>query len=129
VRGLRIGIDRALIAAGADVDMVRATEEAATELTRMGALMHDVTFPSPDAVVRDARSLCGVEAAVAHEATYPSRAAEYGPVLSDLLETGRSLDESGPSHCRDCNFQTGAYGSDRGGRARAHGLRSAGRRA
>jgi amidase len=92
VRGLRIGIDRALTAAGCDADMVRATDEAATVLTRIGALLRDVHFPSPDAIVRDARSLCGVEAAVAHEATYPSRAAEYGPLLAGLLETGRGLD-------------------------------------
>jgi amidase len=92
VRGLRIGIDRALIAAGADIDMVHASEEAAAVLTRIGALPRDVRFPSPDIVVRDALSLCGVEAAVVHEATYPSRAAEYGPVLAGLLDTGRSLD-------------------------------------
>jgi amidase len=92
VRGLRVGIDRALIAAGADPDMVRATEEGAAVLTRIGALPRDVSFPSPDAVVRDSRSLCGVEAAVAHEATYPSRAADYGPVLAELLDIGRGLD-------------------------------------
>jgi amidase len=92
VRGLRIGIDRDLIAAGADADMVRATEEAVAELTRLGASLRDVSFPSPDAVVRDAIPLCGVEAAVAHEATYPLRAAEYGPLLTGLLETGRTVD-------------------------------------
>jgi amidase len=92
VRGLRIGIDRALIAAGADADTVRATEEGAAVLTRKGALMRDVSFPSLDAIVRDARALCAVEAAVAHEATYPSRAAEYGPVLAGLLDAGRRLD-------------------------------------
>jgi amidase len=72
--------------------MVRATEEAAAVLTRNGALLRDVRCPSPDAVVPDALALCGVEAAVAHEATYPSRAGEYGPVLTGLLETGRALD-------------------------------------
>ncbi len=92
VRGLRLGIDRALIEACANADMLRVTEEAEAVLTRNGALMHDVKFPSADAIVRDARSLCAVEAAVAHEATYPSRAAEYGPVLAGLLDTGRSLD-------------------------------------
>jgi len=92
VREVRIGIDRALIAAGADADMVRATEEAASVLTQLGSKVMDVAFPSPDAVVRDWIPLCGVEAAVAHEATYPSRAAEYGPILAGLLETGRSLD-------------------------------------
>ena len=92
VRGIRIGIDRALTAAGSDADMVRATEEAARVLAQLGAKVRDVKFPSPDAVVRDWIPLCAVEAAVAHEATYPSRAAEYGPLLAGLLETGRSLD-------------------------------------
>jgi amidase len=92
VRGLRIGIDRGLIAAGADADMVAATEEAAAVLTRIGGLLGDVSFPLPDAVVRDALALCSVEAAVAHEATYPSRAAEYGPLLTGLLEAGRTVD-------------------------------------
>jgi amidase len=76
VTGLRIGIDRTLIAAGADADMVRATEEAAAVLTQIGASVQEVNFPSPDDVVRVAIPLCSVEAAVAHEATYPSRAAE-----------------------------------------------------
>jgi len=92
LRAVRIGIDRALIAAGADADMVRATEEAARVLAQIGAKILEVSFPSPDAVVRDWIPLCAVEAAVAHEATYPARAAEYGPLLAGLLETGRSLD-------------------------------------
>ena len=91
VRGLRIGIDRALIGAGADADMVATTEEATTVLARLGAVVRSVAFPSPDAVVRDAIPLCGAEAAVDHEATYPSRSAEYGPVLAALLEAGRIL--------------------------------------
>ena len=92
VRGLRIGIDHGLIAAGADADVQRASEDAAAVLTRMGALLHDVNLPSLDAVVRDGLALCRVEAAVAHEATYPSRAAEYGPALVRALEAGRTLD-------------------------------------
>ena len=60
-------------------------------LTRLGALPRDICFPSPDAIVRDWTPLCGVEAAVAHEATYPSRASDYGPVLAGLLELGRGL--------------------------------------
>ena len=35
VRGLRIGIDRRLISEGADADMVRASEEAASVLSRL----------------------------------------------------------------------------------------------
>jgi amidase len=92
VRGLRIGIDRRLIAAGSDEDIVRTTEEACDVFARLGAEMRDVIFPSPDQIVRDAMLLCAVEAAVAHEATFPARAGEYGPVLAGLLETGRKAD-------------------------------------
>ena len=45
VREVRVGIDRALIAAGADVDMVRATEEAARALAEIGARIQEVSFP------------------------------------------------------------------------------------
>ncbi len=92
VREVRIAIDRALTADGSDADMVRATEEAASVLALMGAKVREVRVPSPDAVVRDWIPLCAVEAAVAHDATYPSRASEYGPLLAGLLETGRDLD-------------------------------------
>jgi amidase len=34
---------------------------------------------------------CAVEAAVAHEATYPARKNEYGPILASVIETGRAL--------------------------------------
>lgn len=89
VRGLRIGIDRALIESGADADMRRVTEAAAATFAGLGASLHAVNFPPPDQIVRDAVLLCAVEAAIAHEATYPARAPEYGPVLSGLLELGR----------------------------------------
>jgi len=92
VHDLRIGIDRALIESGADADMQRVTEAAATTLANLGASLHAVNFPSPDQIVRDAVLLCAVEAAIAHEATYPARAPEYGPVLSGLLELGRKAD-------------------------------------
>jgi amidase len=92
VRGLRIGIDRRLISEGADTDMVRSCEEAVSVLSGLGGQLKKINFPSPDDVVRDAIPLCGVEVAVVHEATYPSRAAEYGPLLTGLLEAGRALD-------------------------------------
>lgn len=92
VRGIRVGIDRGFIAGGADADMVRATEGAAEVLRNLGAAIRDVSFPSSEQIVRDAFALCAAEAAVAHEKTYPSRAAEYGPVLAGLIDAGRKLD-------------------------------------
>jgi len=93
VRGLRVGIDRALNAR-ADEDMVRVSDEACAVLARLGAVVRDVVFPSPDEVARDAVLLCAIEAAVSHEATYPARAAEYGPIFAAFLDTGRNVDAS-----------------------------------
>ncbi len=92
VRGLRIGIDRALIAACADADMARITEEAAAVFAGMGAELRDVNLPPLDQIARDGFLLCAAEAAVAHAATYPARASEYGPALTGHLEIGRKLD-------------------------------------
>ena len=94
VRGLRVGIDRALNAAGTDEDTVRASDAACAVLSRLGAGVRDVAFPSPDDVARDAVLLCAIEAAAAHEATYPARASEYGPVFAAFLDTGRNVDAS-----------------------------------
>lgn len=92
VRGVRVGIDRALIAAGADADMARVVDEACAVLQRLGAVIRDVALPPLDPMVRDAVALCAAEVAVAHESTFPARASEYGPVLTRLIETGRAVD-------------------------------------
>ncbi|MDP3242769.1 MAG: amidase [Reyranella sp.] len=90
VRGRRIGL--ATNMQGLDEDARRALDGAVDALKSAGAMIVDVTLPDGfDQGGRDWVPLCGVEAAVVHEGTYPSRAAEYGPVLSGLLELGRSL--------------------------------------
>ncbi len=90
VRGRRIGF--ATNMQGLDEDARRALDGAVDALKNAGAMIVDVTLPDGfDQGARDWVPLCGVEAAVAHEGTYPSRAAEYGPVLSGLLDLGRRL--------------------------------------
>jgi len=71
--------------------MVRATEGAATVFAQLGAQIREVVFPSPDQVVRDAMVQCAVEAAVAHESTFPGRESEYGPALAGLVRSGLSV--------------------------------------
>lgn len=92
LHNVRIGIDRRLIEAGADEDVLRVMHDACATLAQQGATIREVAFPSPDEIVRDATQLCAVEAAVAHQATFPSRQAEYGPVLSSLLQLGHKVD-------------------------------------
>ncbi len=62
----------------------------------LGAEIHDIVFPDPTTMVADWFPLCGVETAVAHEATYPSRKSEYGPGLAGLIELG--LQQSGTDY-------------------------------
>ncbi len=55
-----------------------------------------LSVPDPTAMIADWFPLCGVETAVAHEATYPSRKSEYGPGLAGLIELG--LQQSGTDY-------------------------------
>lgn len=90
VRGWRIGVPSNLH--GLDEDAERALDGAVDVMKQAGAEIVDVKLPDGfDQGARDWVPLCGVEAALAHEATYPSRASEYGPVLAGLLDQGRRL--------------------------------------
>lgn len=63
-----------------------------SELTALGWRVVEAQAPDLNEVAADWAALCGVETALAHEATYSSRKDEYGPVLAGLIELGRSLD-------------------------------------
>jgi amidase len=90
VRGLRIGIDAAYNETGSDPDIVATLREARKVLVELGATIKEVTLPNPDAVMAAWGPTCAVQTAIAHQATYPARAAEYGE-LAKLIETGRAL--------------------------------------
>ena len=91
LRGLRVGIDADWNTRDVDPEVARAAEQAAQVAAELGAEIRPVRFPDPEPVIADWVPHCAVETAVAHEATYPSRKAEYGPTLSGLIETGRNL--------------------------------------
>ena len=57
----------------------------------LGAEIREVKFPDVAQIIADWFPLCGVQTAVAHEATYPARKSEYGPALSSLIDLGRGL--------------------------------------
>lgn len=104
IQGLRVGIDPVYACDASDADTNRVIEEARRVLASLGASMHEVRMPPTTAAMyREWPRLCGVEAAVAHEKTYPSRAADYGPQLAALLDLGRrttSLDVARILHRR-----------------------------
>lgn len=89
VKGKRVGMPNNLI--GADADCQRALDGARAALQRQGAQLVDVTLPDLDGATAQWLAQCGVEAALAHEATFPSRRAEYGVEFAALLDLGRGL--------------------------------------
>lgn len=95
VRGLRIGIDPSYNEAGVDQVIVQALRETRRVLEELGAVIRKVKIPDVDAVASGWGSYAGVEAALVHAATYPSRASEYGPAesgtIAGLIEHGRTV--------------------------------------
>jgi amidase len=91
IRGVTIGIDRSYNSEGIDPEVVAAVEAAESVLASLGAKIRDVAFPSTTKLLRGWIPFCSIETAIAHQATYPDRAAEYGPALVQLIEQGRSL--------------------------------------
>jgi amidase len=95
VQGLRIGIDPAYNETGVDAEIVEALDDARRVLEGQGATIREVKLPDHLAVTAAWGSYAGVEAAVAHAATYPSRASEYGPAesgaIAGLIEHGRTV--------------------------------------
>ncbi len=91
LKGLRIGIDENWISDGVDADIQQGLWEIVEIIRDAGGIIQTVTMPDTRAVSANWERHCGVQTAVAHEATYPARAAEYGPALSRLIDGGREL--------------------------------------
>lgn len=90
VDGLRLGLDPRWC--GEDVDEIvrRRLDEAVRVFRGLGAEIVEIAFPDVRQAIEDWALICAVEAAVAHEPTFPAREAEYGPVLSHVLRAGRA---------------------------------------
>ena len=90
LRGVRIGIDARWINDGVDAPTRQAVAAAIETVKALGATPVDVHFPDPTQAIADWFPLCGIEAAVVHEATYPARKSEYGPGMAGIIELGRA---------------------------------------
>lgn len=91
MRGLRIGVDAAWNNDDVDVTTQRVLADAIDAFRSLGADIVDVEFPDVTQAIADWTPNCAIEAAVAHEATYPARKDEYGPILAAMIEAGRAL--------------------------------------
>jgi amidase len=91
LRGVRIGFDEGYALGGVEPEVRRAVDDARRVLRQLGAEIVPIAFPGVEAMLADWGPNCAVETAVAHEATFPSRRAEYGPGLAGLIDAGRAL--------------------------------------
>ncbi len=88
--GIRVGVDEKYIAQ-ASGDVATAVSGAIRDLERVGARVVKVKLPDVEPCLSAWTTLCAAEAAAAHAATYPSRAADYGPGYRSFLELGVSI--------------------------------------
>ncbi|MDX2357781.1 amidase [Dietzia sp. PP-33] len=71
------------------------TQAMLTEVVRivesLGWRVYPIELPDFPSISAEWESMCAVETAAAHSATYPSRASEYGPALAHLIDIGLGL--------------------------------------
>jgi amidase len=91
LRGMRIGVDPRWNDNDVDRSVRTALSGAVDVLHMLGGEIVEVTVPDVRQAIIDWAPACAVEAAVAHERTYPALKAHYGPVLASVIEAGRSL--------------------------------------
>src|SRR5436190_9994974 len=100
IRGLRVGIAEAYAFDGLHEDVLTALSGAKDALVAVGARPAPVDFPAIADAMTAWLHLCFAEVAIAHEATYPNRAPEYGPALDHVLEAAGKVTtaELGKAH-------------------------------
>jgi amidase len=90
LRGLRVGVDPDWNSKDVEPKVLEMMAAVAKTVVELGGELRTVTFPDSEQITSDWFPQCGVETAVAHAATYPSRKAEYGPGLAGLIELGHA---------------------------------------
>lgn len=108
VKGLRLGIDEDYLTRDVDPEVAAAVRAAIEVLEQQGATLVNVSLPSLDEAVASWSILCSAEAALSHEATYPSKADLYGPWFRAWLDIGLSV--SGADYARANNVRNAVRG-------------------
>jgi amidase len=95
--GVRIGFDQRYATEGVAPALTSAIRAALDVLEKAGARIVEVELPPLDqAALLAWKPLCAAEAAAVHEATFPSRAGDYGEWFRSWLGFGASV--TGPQY-------------------------------
>ncbi len=87
--GVRIGVDRAYLESGIDSEVISNVDQVLQRCAELGCEIVEVVVPDRQDLVNRWVVTCGVECALAHSHTYPSRQKDYGESLSQLISFGR----------------------------------------
>ena len=94
VSGTRIGFDARYASEGVEPSLVASIESALDVLEGLGAEIVSIEMPEFLPALTDTFFvICSYEARRTHAATYPSRAADYGPYFREFLEIGSNVSD------------------------------------
>ncbi len=111
VGGLRFGFDERYATDGVDPDLARGVQDSVKLLEELGAEIVEVRMPALEEYLAAWPVLCTAEAALAHEATYPSRRDDYGPWFRGWLDQGAGV--TGVDYARANNLRAACNGQVR----------------
>ena len=86
-RGLRIGVPKEWVWDECDREIAALVRLAIEALAAGGAEVREVSWPHAADYARAAAQVLAVEARAYHDATFPGRSAEYGPLIRARLES------------------------------------------
>jgi aspartyl-tRNA(Asn)/glutamyl-tRNA(Gln) amidotransferase subunit A len=88
----RIGVLREFFAEAADTETRQHTEAVVTQLSRAGAVVHEVALPASfGAVLAAQRVIMHVEVAAFHDQMFLTQREQYGPRLRESIESGHVI--------------------------------------
>ena len=89
--GLRLGWDASYALNDVEPEVAEAIKQTLAILEKLGTQIVPINMPDVGELVENWVPHCGIEAAVVHTSTFPSRRSEYGPMLAGLLDIGHQL--------------------------------------
>lgn len=90
VKGLTIGLDENFIALNSDPRVTEAVLKAKDVLVSLGATVKMIDVSGINDVSAYWAPITAIEAAISHEALYPAKKEQYGPVFGGLLEAAHN---------------------------------------
>ena len=91
IAGYKIGYDPSYSSTDTDPFLINSIENALKVMEELGASLIEVRVPDISSLRDHWRTICRYEAAMAHQAHFPSRRHEYGEFFGEFLDMGLAI--------------------------------------